>query len=77
MAEFDRGVIFKEQEVIVKHILYTDWTTNTVSMGELVRCKDCKHKSMEDNVWACPFGLPGGPEFFCGYGGERMDGEQA
>ncbi len=42
MAEFDRGVISKEQEVIVKHTLYTDGTTNTVSMGELVRCKDCR-----------------------------------
>jgi len=43
MALFDRGVVFKEQEVIVKHMLYTDGTINTVSMGELVRCKDCRY----------------------------------
>lgn len=42
MAKFDKGIISKEQEVIVKHILYTDWTINTVLMGELVRCKDCR-----------------------------------
>jgi len=35
---------------------------------EIVRCKDCKHKYIEDNVWKCPFGLSGGENFFCGYG---------
>jgi len=44
MAEFDRGVVHKDREVIVKHVLYTDGSTNAVLMGELVRCKDCKHR---------------------------------
>ena len=35
---------------------------------EIVRCKDCKHKYVEDMVWHCPFGLMGGENFFCGYG---------
>lgn len=42
MAEFDRGVVQEVSEVIVKRILYTDVSINTVLMGELVRCKDCK-----------------------------------
>ena len=40
---------------------------------EIIRCKDCKHKHIEKAVWVCPFGLPGGPEFFCGYGSERQE----
>ena len=35
---------------------------------EIIRCKDCKHKHVENMVWTCPFGLPGGENFFCGYG---------
>lgn len=35
---------------------------------EIIRCKDCKHKYLDDMVWNCPFGLPGGENFFCGYG---------
>lgn len=40
---------------------------------EIVRCKDCKHRHIENDVWVCPFGLPGGPEFCCAYGAERRD----
>lgn len=47
----------------------------TVDAVPVVRCKDCKHRSTEDNVWVCPFGLPGGPEFFCGYGVDGKDGD--
>ena len=43
---------------------------------EVVRCKDCKHKHLENMVWTCPFGLPGGENFFCGYGAEPYKGEQ-
>lgn len=39
---------------------------------ELIRCKDCKHKHIKDNVWTCPFGLPAGCDFYCGYG-ERKE----
>ena len=35
---------------------------------EIIRCKDCKHRYMEDMIWHCPFGLMGGENFFCGYG---------
>lgn len=31
---------------------------------EIIRCKDCKHKYIENMVWTCPFGLPGGELFF-------------
>ena len=34
----------------------------------IVRCKDCKHRYVEDMIWHCPFGLMGGENFFCGYG---------
>jgi len=43
---------------------------------EIIRCKDCKHKHIENMVWTCPFGLPGGENFFCGYGAEPYKGEQ-
>ena len=43
---------------------------------EIIRCKDCKHKYIENMVWVCPFGLPGGEEFYCGYGAEPYKGEQ-
>lgn len=35
---------------------------------EIIRCKDCKHRYIEDMIWRCPFGLMGGENFFCGYG---------
>ena len=35
---------------------------------EIVRCKDCKHRYIENMTWHCPFGLMGGEDFFCGYG---------
>ena len=34
----------------------------------VVRCKDCKHRYIENMTWHCPFGLMGGEDFFCGYG---------
>ena len=43
---------------------------------EIIRCKDCKHKHLENMVWTCSFGLPGGENFFCGYGAEPYKGEQ-
>ena len=42
----------------------------------VVRCKDCKHKHIENMVWTCPFGLPGGELFFCAYGAERRTDER-
>lgn len=43
---------------------------------EIIRCKDCKHRYLENKVWVCPFGLPGGENFFCGYGAELYNGGQ-
>ena len=45
----------------------------TVDAVQVIRCKDCKHKYIENKVWQCPFGLPGGPDFWCGYGAERKE----
>ena len=44
---------------------------------EIIRCKDCKHKYLDDMIWNCPFGLSGGEDFFCAYGatgGDSYDG---
>ena len=43
---------------------------------EIIRCKDCKHKHIENMVWVCPFGLPGGEEFYCGYGAEPKEEQE-
>lgn len=43
---------------------------------EITHCKDCKHKFIKNGVWNCPFGLPGGELFFCGYGNQEVDDEQ-
>lgn len=82
MAKFDKGIISKEQEVIVKHTLYTDGTINTVSMGELVRCKDCTHwTGRKYNIhtngflpWCRFSALQREADDFCSYG-RRKDGE--
>ena len=37
---------------------------------EIIRCKDCKYRHLENMTWSCPFGLPSGENFFCGYGAE-------
>ena len=47
----------------------------TVDAVEVVRCKDCKHKYLDDMIWNCPFGLSGGENFFCGYGAKDGDSD--
>ena len=46
----------------------TDIISGLISLpsvqSEIIRCKDCKHKHLENMVWTCPFGLPGGENFF-------------
>jgi len=37
---------------------------------KITHCENCKHKHLEKDVWTCPYGLPGGPRFFCGYGSD-------
>lgn len=38
------------------------------TLKELVRCEKCKYKRIKNLVYTCPFGMPGGPSFYCGYG---------
>lgn len=40
---------------------------------ELIRCENCKYKRIENLVYTCPFGLPGGPSFYCGYGKRKEE----
>jgi len=44
-----------------------------VEFTKVIRCKDCKHKHIKDNVWTCPFGLPAGCDFYCGYAERKTD----
>lgn len=60
---------------IVGHTAY-DMAIEALRQPEIIRCKDCKHKHIENMVWTCPFGLPGGENFFCGYGAEPYKEEQ-
>lgn len=40
---------------------------------DLVRCGECKHKFLQNDVWVCPFGLMITPNGFCNYGERRSD----
>ncbi len=42
---------------------------------EIIRCKDCKQKYLDNMIWNCPFGLPGGEDFFCAYGAKGGDSD--
>lgn len=50
-------------------------TVRTYEMGEIVRCKDCKHRHLDGVIWNCPFGLCGGEDFFCAYGAKDGDSD--
>ena len=67
MDKFDRGIVYKDREVIVKHTLYTDGTINTVSMGELVRCKNCTDYQINFH-WCGLHYMKMQPTDFCNYG---------
>lgn len=60
---------------VLDNILFRFWQMGWLdklalpsAQPEIIRCKDCKHKHLENMVLNCPFGLPGGENFFCGYG---------
>lgn len=60
-------------------IHFKEWVIDevpTIDAVPVVRCKDCKHKHLENMVLTCPFGFPGGESFFCGYGAEPYKGGQ-
>lgn len=44
-----------------------------IFIGELVRCGECKHRYLENDVWVCQFGLMIVPNGFCNYGERRAD----
>ena len=67
------GLIPEEDVVLVKH--GADAYFNIGGFVEVVRCKDCKHRHLDGMTWNCPFGLPGGEDFFCGYGAKDGDTE--
>lgn len=46
---------------------------NQLGYRKVVLCKECNHKHIKDNVWTCPFGLPAGCDFYCGYGERKTD----
>ena len=68
----------KEDKLLVKvnQIVCTKLRKMPSAQPEIIRCKDCKHKHLENMVWVCPFGLSGGENFFCGYGAEPYKGGQ-
>ena len=58
--------ILVDWESIKDHLAKSD-------IVEVIRCKECKHKHIKENVWTCPFGLPAGCDFYCGYGERKTD----
>lgn len=71
-----------DEMAVLDNILFRFWQVGWLdklelpsAQPEITRCKDCKHKHVENMVWTCPFGLPGGENFFCGYGAEPYKGE--
>ena len=67
--------IRKDTVIIRNNGGYFGTIPSEIIKGDLVRCKDCKHKYLDDMVWNCPFGLPGGENFFCGYGAKDGDSD--
>ena len=46
----------------------------SIDAVQVVRCKDCKHRYIKNDVWTCPFGLPSGPDGYCSYGERKENG---
>ena len=61
------------QDILEAH----DMAITALRQPEIIRCKECKHKFIKNGVWTCPFGLPGGELFFCGYGIRSEDRHDA
>ena len=64
---------FEEVPETKRELLRMIMEQPTVDAVQVIRCKDCKHKYIENKVWQCPFGLSGGPDLWCGYGAERKE----
>ena len=45
-----------------------EWIDNT---GELIRCKDCKHRVLHNNVWECLYSGFIAPDHYCSYAERR------
>ena len=71
-------VDWKENPGVPYKAYALNWCINTIrdlpsAQPEIVRCKDCKYRYLDDSVWKCPYGYPFG-DFYCAYGeGRRTD----
>lgn len=61
------------EEAMTKAMLIQSVKQMDAAQPEIIHCKDCNHKFIENGVWNCPFGLSGGELFFCGYGNRQED----
>lgn len=41
--------------------------TPSIDAVPVIRCKDCKHRYIKNDVWTCPFGLMSGPDGYCSW----------
>lgn len=48
----------------------------TVEAVPVIRCEKCTYKRIENFTWVCPFGLPAGASFYCGYGAREERKEE-
>lgn len=70
----DKQTLWKEHTYPSEpiEIPFTEWIVGFMKKysaePEIIRCKDCKHRHLDGMIWNCPFGLPGGEDFFCAYG---------
>lgn len=60
----DAGLTFEDASERVK-----TWLDEVPSIDavQVVRCKDCKHRYIKNDVWTCPFGLMSGPDGYCSW----------
>ena len=71
------------REVICREKVYENWQKGYELVGEIVRCRDCKHSHMTSDGYCrhCDkLDAEGGAwyfegDFFCAYGERREDGE--
>lgn len=67
-------IVYRDRETIVSNTLYTDGQIKTVTIGKLVRCKDCTEYQQNFHWCRLHDGEMQATDF-CSYG-ERKGGEQ-
>lgn len=52
-----------------RHDWCVEWVKGlpTINAVQVVRCKDCRHRYIKNDVWTCPFGLMSGPDGYCSW----------